>query len=168
MNRHEKQELVSQLKEQFQKNDSAFLLNYQGLSVKQLQELRRSVSKVNGNFKVAKVRLVRKAIQDIDSIKGLDQYCKNQLGIVFVPDHAHEVLKELHNFSKKHPILSFVAGRFDNKLLQKELLIRFAELPSREVLLAQVAVTLNNMIAQVARLAQALKEKRTSDDTGNR
>jgi len=161
MNRNQKQDLVLQLKSQFQKNASIFFVNYQGLSVNELQQLRKNVYKANSTLKVAKVRLVKQAVHDLDaSLRELDPFCKGQLGIVFSNKQDHEVAKVLYDFSKAHTNLSFVVGHSNGRILSKEMLLRLAQLPSREVLLAQIAGTMQNMVSQVARLIKALKEKR--------
>lgn len=163
MNRQQKQDLVLQLKLEFQKNATAFLVNYQGLSVSALQELRRSVYKTNGSLKVAKVRLMKHAIHGLDSSwHELDSFCRGQLGVVFSQKEGHEVAKLLYDFSKKHANFSFVVGHSNGQILRKDLILRLAQLPSREVLLAQIAGTMQSMISQVARLVNALKEKRES------
>lgn len=163
MNRKQKQDLVLHLKSQFQKNASIFLVNYQGLSVGQLQTFRRSIHKSDSVFKVAKVRLVKHAMHDYDASFGeLDQYCKGQLGIVFSNKQDHEIAKLLHDFSKINTNFSIVVGHSHGHVLSKEMLSRLAQLPSREVLLAQIAGTMQGMISQVARLVKALKEKRES------
>jgi len=163
MNRKQKQDLVLHLKSQFQKNASVFLVNYQGLSVNQLQAFRRSMHKSDSIFKVAKVRLVKQAIHDFDdSLTELDQYCKGQLGVVFSNKQDHEIAKLLHDFSKIHASFSIVVGRSHGHILSKDMLSRLALLPSRKVLLAQIAGTMQGMISQVARLVKALKEKKGS------
>lgn len=163
MNRKQKQDLVLQLKSQFQKSGSIFLVNYQGLSVNELQQLRKNIYKTSSAFKVAKVRLIKHAVSDLDpSVKELDPFCKGQLGVVFSNKQEHEMVKVLHDFSKAHASFSLVVGHSNGRILNQETLLRLAQLPSREVLLAQIAGTMQGMISQVARLIKALKEKRES------
>lgn len=161
MNRKQKQDLVLHLKSQFEQNASVFFVNYQGLSVNELQSLRRDIYKTNSTFKVAKVRLVKHAVHELDpSLQALDQFCKGQLGVVFSNKQDYEMAKVLHNFSKAHANFSIVVGHSNGQIVSKEILTRLAQLPSREVLLAQVAGTMQGMISQVARLVKALMEKR--------
>jgi large subunit ribosomal protein L10 len=162
MNRQEKHDLILQLKKQFHDHGSVFFVNYQGLSVNQLQELRRGVRKAHGSFQVAKVRLIQRAVSDLDSVKNLGQFCKGQLGVVFTSQQEQAMVKFLYDFSKKHTNLSLVVGHGNQKLLEKDMIVRLAQLPSREILLAQIAGTMNGLISQVARLLQALKTKNES------
>jgi len=158
MNRQEKQQLIVELKKQFQNTEATFFVNYQGLSVKELQDFRRNIMHNGGFFKVAKVRLIQHALGE-NRQKDLDSFCKGQIGIVFSEKKDYEMAKILHNFSKNNVKLKLIVGYSNDHLLTRDTIIQLALLPSREVLLAQVAGTVKEVIARVARFIAALKEK---------
>ncbi len=83
MNRQEKTELVTALKDQFSKSSGSVVVGYKGLTVNQLQKLRKGIRQNKGSFKVTKARLMKLAAQDIDNAQLLIPYFKDQIGLVF-------------------------------------------------------------------------------------
>jgi len=155
MNRQEKAELVESLKQDFSESSALFWVNYQGLSVNQLQVLRSDLRKENGKLKIAKVRIVKRALNEIPDTQELLLQIKDQLGVVISAGEANAVAKVLYNFSKENEALKIVVGRFESKLLDKEGIKFLATLPSREVLLARLCGTL---LAPITNLAVVLKK----------
>lgn len=142
MNRPEKASLIESLKDDFTNSKASFLVNYKGLSVAQMQTLRREVRAKGGKIRVAKNRLIKRAIGDVGGVCDLESYLKDQLGVVFAADDFTDVAKVLSDFSKKHPRLTLVAGCLETELIDKEKISQLALLPSREILLAQLCGTL--------------------------
>lgn len=160
MNRQEKTQLVTELKNQFSQASGSVIVGYKGLSVSQLQKLRRGVRQNGGTFKVTKARLMKLAAQDINSAQPLIPYFKEQVGLVFVENQAPAVLKFLHTFSKENEALKFVAGSLESKLVDSSALITLATLPSREVLLAQVCGVLKAPLSKLAFVLQQISAKK--------
>lgn len=148
MNREQKATVIETLKNDFVNSKASFVVGYKGLTVKQLQALRKELHAQHGKFKVAKGRLIRRAVMDIDNVVDLSPYFKEQIGVVFANDQAPAVAKVLHEFARKNESLHLVAGYFDNQIVQSQMLERIATLPSREVLLAQVCGTLQAPITR--------------------
>lgn len=168
MNRQQKESVVESLQKNFLANKGTFFVNYSGLTVAQMQQLRKGLREKGGSLKIAKMRLVKRALVDVEGIEELLPYCKNQLGVVFAYD-ANEVsgiAKALNDFAKKNEALGLVVGCIDAQLLDKTAISRIASLPSREVLLAQLCGTLNAPITSLVfglnsilvKLVVALKE----------
>lgn len=160
MNRQEKTELVTDLKNQFSASAGSVVVAYKGLSVNQLQKLRRGIRQNGGTFKVTKARLMRIAAQDINSAEPLVPYFKDQIGLVFFEGQAPVVIKFLHTFSKENEALKLVAGSLDAKLVDGAMLVRLASLPSREVLLAQLCGIMKAPISKLAFVLQQISEKK--------
>ena len=156
MNRQEKAELVRLLKQDFNESNALFWVNYQGLSVNQLQSLRTDLRKQSGKLKIAKVRIVRRALNELsyDAQELLPQL-RDQLGIVFSTGEPNAVARVLYDFSKQNEALQLVVGRFENKILDNAGIRFLATLPSREVLLARLCGTL---LAPITNLAVVLKK----------
>ena len=142
MNREQKTEVINSLKSEFANSQASFVVGYKGLTVKQLQSLRKELRAQKGTFKVAKGRLIKRAVQDLGGVSDLTPYFKDQIGVVFVDEQAAGVAKVLHDFSKSNEALQLIAGYFDTQVLSREGVARIATLPSREVLLAQLCGTL--------------------------
>jgi large subunit ribosomal protein L10 len=168
MNRQQKEDVVGLFQKDFLANKGTFFVNYSGLTVGQMQQLRRQLREKGGALKIAKMRLVRRALANIEGVDGLLSHCKNQLGVVFAYD-ANEVsgvAKALSDFAKKNESLGLVIGCMDSQLLDKTAIVRIASLPSKEVLLAQLCGTLNapltslvyGLNSMIVKLLLALKE----------
>jgi large subunit ribosomal protein L10 len=168
MNRQQKESVAGLFHKNFLANKGTFFVNFAGLSVVQMQQLRRQLREKGGALKIAKMRLVKRALADVAGSTELISHCKNQLGVVFAYDAAEVagVAKTLNDFSKKNQALNLVVGCVDAQLLDKMGISRIASLPSREVLLAMVCGTLNAPItgfvyglnSLLVKLVVALKE----------
>lgn len=168
MNRQQKEVVVELFEKNFLTNKGTFFVNYSGLTVAQMQQLRRQLREKGGALKVAKMRLVRRALANVEGAEGLFSHCKNQVGIVFAHDSSEVsgVAKALNDFAKKNESLGLVVGCVDAQVLDKTAIVRIASLPSKEVLLAQLCGTLNapltslvfGLNSMIAKLLIALKE----------
>lgn len=160
MNRQEKSQLVTELKDQFSQATGSILVGYKGLSVNQMQKLRRGVRQNGGQFKVTKARLMRLAAQDSVIAQPLIPYFKDQVGLVFMETQDPAIIKFLYTFSKENNALKFVAGSMESKLVDASTLVRLASLPSREILLSQLCGVLKAPIAKLAFVLQQVSNQK--------
>lgn len=160
MNRQEKEQSIVALKEGFSGSKATFLVSYKGLTVGQMQKLRRSIREKGGELVVAKTTLMKRAVQNMQGVDTLAPYFKEQIALVFASKEAPSVAKVIRDFSKENERLGIVAGCMNSNLLSGDLIIRIASLPSREVLLAQLCGTLKAPMAKLAMLLDAIKEKK--------
>jgi large subunit ribosomal protein L10 len=148
------------------------LTEYRGLTVKQLQELRRSLG-ANANYAVVKNTLAKLAAKDA-GIDGFDDLLTGPTAIAFIKGDVVEAAKGLRDFAKANPTLVIKGGVLDGKPLDAKEIAKLADLESREVLLGKLAgamlaslsqavYLLNAPIAQAARLAGALQAKRAEE-----
>lgn len=144
MKRQAKAELIDSLKKDFSDSNASFWINYQGLSVGQLQALRVGLRGQQGSLRVAKVRLVKRAVQEMsEEMHDLLPDLKEQLGVVFSKGEPNAVAKVLYDFAKDNESLQIVVGHFEKKTIGKDEIKFLATLPPREVLLAQLCGALN-------------------------
>ncbi len=151
MNRNQKEKLIAVLHENVVQAEAAFLVNYQGLSVGKLQKLRAQLRGDGAVMKVAKARLMVRAVKGIDGCEQLVPLLKDQIGLVFANSNAPAVAKTLVDFTKVDKNLAVVSGFFENRVWSKPEVEYLAALPSREVLLTQLACVLQAPIAGLAR-----------------
>jgi large subunit ribosomal protein L10 len=172
MARAEKQAAVAEIVESFNGAVGAVLTEYRGLTVKQLQELRRSLGE-NANYAVVKNTLAKLAAKDA-GIDGFDDLLTGPTAIAFIKGDVVEAAKGLRDFAKANPTLVIKGGVLDGKALDAKEIAKLADLESREVLLGKLAgamlaslsqavYLLNAPIAQAARLAGALQAKAEQD-----
>lgn len=160
MNREQKTRVIQSLRKDFEGADAAFLVGVQGLTVSQMQALRKDLRGANSRLKVAKARLMRRAVDGLEGVDQLGNHFKTQVGLVFVEKEAPAVAKVLRNFAKENEALKLVVGFFDNQVYDRQSIERIAMIPSREILLAQFAALLKAPVAQFARVLQQVAEKR--------
>lgn len=159
MNRQEKDLLINELKKDFKESKASFLVNYKGLSVANLQSLRKELKLKNGEFKVAKTRLVKLAIQDLPSYKPLAPFLKEQLAVVFSKNDPSMIAKTLNDFAKEKVQFQIVIGSVESQIVDKDGILAIASLPSREILLAQLCGTLNAPISRLHNVAGTLLKR---------
>ena len=172
MARPDKTADVADLVESFQESAGAVLTEYRGLTVKQLQDLRRALGE-NANYAVVKNTLTKIAATEA-GVEGFDDLLVGPTAIAFISGDVVEAAKGLRDFSRANPALVIKGGVLDGNLLDAKEIARLADLESREVLLGRIAggmlaslsqavYLLNAPLAQAARLAGALQAKAEED-----
>lgn len=159
MNRQDKQTVIDGLKSNFQQSEATFLFGAKGMTVAQVQGLRKALHAKGAHVQVAKNTLLKIAAQNIPGISDLDQYFKEQIGVVFASKEAPAVAKILCDMSKEQEQFAVVAGCMDAQVIDKKTVKFLASLPSREVLLAQVCGTLQAPIASMVYVLKLASEK---------
>ncbi|GAA1822121.1 50S ribosomal protein L10 [Nesterenkonia flava] len=164
----EKAAAVEELKELFNNSTAAVLTEYRGLSVAQLQTLRRSVRE-NANYAVVKNTLTEIAAKEV-GIDAFDGKMSGPSAIAFVHGDAVDVAKALRDFAKDNPQLIVKGGYMDGQALDEAGIKKLADLESREVLLGKMAgafigaqskaaATFQAPISKIVRTAEALRVK---------
>jgi large subunit ribosomal protein L10 len=172
MARAEKTAAVAEIVDSFNDSAGAVLTEYRGLTVKQLQDLRRALGE-NANYAVVKNTLAKIAATEV-GIDGFDDLLTGPTAIAFINGDVVEAAKGLRDFAKANPALVIKGGVLDGKPLDAAEVAKLADLESREVLmgklagamlasLSQAVYLLNAPIAQAARLAGALQAKAEQD-----
>lgn len=129
-----------------------------GLSVAQLQELKRALRKAEGEYVVAKKTLVDKTLKDL-SYDGLDVFgMEGSMGIVLGHGDIYAVSKVLHGFAKQHPSLKLYAAWMDGEALSLEQVTELATMPSREELLARLLGMLQYPLSSLAVVLHQIAE----------
>ncbi len=172
MARPDKAAAVAEVVDSFNEAAGAVLTEYRGLTVKQLQDLRRSLGE-NANYAVVKNTLAQIAAKEA-GIDGFDELLTGPTAIAFINGDVVEAAKGLRDFAKANPALVIKGGVLDGALLDAKEIAKLADLESREVLLGKLAgamlaslsqavYLLNAPLAQAARLAGALQAKAEQD-----
>jgi large subunit ribosomal protein L10 len=153
--RSEKVAVVDEVKDKLSSSSAALLTEYRGLKVGEMAELRRTLRAAGGEYKVYKNTLVRFAVRDL----GIDideATLTGPTAIAFVDGDAAAVAKALRDYSRTNANLVLKGGVLGSKALTAEETRALAELPSRDVLLAQLAGALQAPMVKLAGLLQAL------------
>lgn len=151
ISRDKKQTLVAEIGDAFKNSKMAVYAQYQGVSVAELQELRKLARESGVQIKVVKNRLVRVAMSQNDTYKDLDTATlKGQLLYAFSTEDEVAPAQVLDKFAKTNPALQLV-GAFsgDGALLDTDEVKALAGLPSKDQLVAEVVAQLLSPVHDV-------------------
>lgn len=132
----QKQAVVKEITDKLDNAKTFLLLNYQGLTVSEMAELREGLKEVNSDVKVYKNTLMNIALKD-KKIE-LNDYMQGPNAYLFA-DSIIEPIKVVSKFAKEHPALEIRVGCIDNEVVDKDVIAVYATIPSMEGLLTMFA-----------------------------
>ena len=128
MNKEKKKNYIEEMKGFFNKTSSVFITHYQGLSVKQIDELRKEMRKHGILFKITKNRITKLALEG-SKYKKLENLFKGPTAVAFSED-AIISAKILTKFANKNPNLKIIGGIIEEEPLSVEDVEKIATLPT--------------------------------------
>ena len=149
-----KRETVAELREELSRNPTLIISEYRGLSVGDLAEVRRSLRKHNVTYRVVKNRLMRIAANDAGR-EALSPLLKGPSAIAFGSGDESAVAKAVIDATKPFKVIKLKGAVLGTQAIDADGLTRLAALPSRDVLLAQLAGALAAPMANMAGLLAA-------------
>jgi large subunit ribosomal protein L10 len=155
--RAEKVAVVDEVKDHFARVDAAILTEYRGLKVGDLARLRRALRSAGAEFKIYKNTLVRRATAEAGT-SVIDPLLEGPTAIAFVEADVAAAAKVLRDFARTNPALVVKGSLVGGTLFDASSTARLADLPSREVLLSQIAGALAAPMQQFASLLKALPQ----------
>ncbi len=152
-NRQKKEQLVAELNDKVAKSKGMVFANYQGLTHQQLENMKRSLKKVNAEFVAVKNTLLQRALADKVDAETAKAHFNQPTGALFIYSDIVDPLKELTKTVKefKMPVIKF--GILDGKVVTEQDVTKIATLPPLPVLQAQL---LGQMKAPISGLHRAL------------
>lgn len=134
----EKEVIVSEIQQKFEKSKTVILADYRGLNVEEVTALRKKMREAGIDYKVLKNTMTSRAAKAAN-IEGLDQYLSGPTALAFSYNDYAAPAKILSDFAKNHKKLELKAGVLDGKVIDFNGVKDLADLPSREVLLGTLA-----------------------------
>jgi large subunit ribosomal protein L10 len=151
----EKVEAVTELHEKFARAVSAVLADFRGLTVQELTDLRQQLREASLELAVVKNTLARLAVQDTP-FEGLSPYLKGPTSITLSYRNVVAPAKVLNAYVKKQPKLAVRAGLFEGELVPAEKIAEIADLPSRDIILAQALAAMQGPLAGLVGILQGI------------
>ena len=151
-----KKQLVEEIKQKISSAKSLAFVDYRGLTVEEDTKMRNEFRNNNAEYKVYKNRLVARALNEL----GIE--CEELEGtnaVAFGYEDEVSAPRIVCDFAKKTQKLAVKFGIIDGKVVDKAVIERYAMLPSKEVLVAQLMNVLNGPIRGVAVALKAISEK---------
>jgi large subunit ribosomal protein L10 len=142
----EKTEAVAELHEKFARAVSAVLADFRGLTVQEITDLRQQLRGASLELAVVKNTLARLAVQDT-AFEKLSPYLKGPTSVTFSYGDSVAPAKVLSAYVRRQPKLAVRAGWFEGALVPPEKIAEIADLPPREVILAQALAAMQGPVA---------------------
>lgn len=150
----EKQAQVSELASKMKEAKLILLAEYRGINVADVTEMRSKLRKANTQYSVIKNNITKRALAEC-KIEGLDEQLVGPVAVVMSNEDYLEPSKIIYEFAKDNEYYKIKGGVIDGKVVSAEEIITLAKLPSREVLIAQLAGAL---LGNISKLAVALDQ----------
>ncbi|HXI02944.1 MAG TPA: 50S ribosomal protein L10 [Candidatus Saccharimonadales bacterium] len=153
MNKAEKQQEVETLKQAWLGVTTAYLVDYNGLTVAQVSELRRKVREAEASYRVVKNRLAILAARQ-GPLKGLERHFDGMTAVAWNEAEPVALAKVIHEFTKESS-LAFKGGLVDGHTIEAHELEAITKLPTRPELIAIFAGMLRSPMQKFASLLKA-------------
>lgn len=156
MSKHkeEKQAAVEAIKENLQNAQVSVLTDYRGLTVAEINELRKKFREADVDFKVVKNTLTWRAAQEI-GLQDLEGYLEGPTAIAFGMSDPVSPAKIIAEFAKSHKNLEVKGGILEGNVIPVEKVKVLASLPSKEELLSKLVSAMQAPISGLVNVFQA-------------
>lgn len=166
----DKQAMVAEIKETLSQSQLAVVIDYKGLSVAEITDLRKRLFSTGAVCKVTKNTLMRIAVEGDPNWEPMTQFLKESSAFLLVKDDVGGALKAYQDFQKASKKTELRGGVMEGRALSQADVKAIADLPSKEQLMAQIAgaingvttklaVGINEVPASLARAIQAIADK---------
>ncbi|MGM7703649.1 50S ribosomal protein L10 [Pseudalkalibacillus sp. Hm43] len=155
----QKKQLVSTIADQLKNSKTTILVDYRGLDVAEVTELRKQLREAGVTFKVYKNTMTRRAAEEA-GLAELNETLVGPTAIAFSEDEVVAPAKILNNFSKEHEALVIKAGVVEGQITSVENIKALAELPSREGLLSMLLSVLQAPMRNFALATKAVADQK--------
>ena len=162
---NQKKEEVSKLAEEMKEAKIILLVDYRGINVSDVTNLRNDIRNVNAKYSVIKNNITRIALAEC-GIEGLEDKLVGPTAVIMSDEDYLGPAKAIYKFSKDNDYYKIKGGVIEGKVMTAEEIITLAKLPSRETLLSMLAGALLGNISKVAvALDQVRIKKEAAADT---
>tara|TARA_B100000963_G_scaffold9337_1_gene7328 strand:- start:7536 stop:8063 length:528 start_codon:yes stop_codon:yes gene_type:complete len=168
-----KQQIVKEIKNLLNDSEMAVVLDYKGLTIKEMSDLRSRLQNINGICKVTKNSLMRRAIDGESNWSDLEPLLTGTNAFVLIKEDVGGAVKAIQSFQKETSKSETKGALFEGKLLSQAEIKEIADLPTREVLMANIAGAINGLATKLAigineipsGLARSLKQHSESSES---
>jgi large subunit ribosomal protein L10 len=152
--RAEKEQALEELATTFKSVDTAILVDYKGLNVPQVTELRRQIRGARGQYKVVKNTIAKRASQGT-KLASLESQFEGTTAIAYTGDDAVALAKVLTTFMKGAPTLKVKAAVVQGQAIQPAQVTELANLPGKPELYAKLLYVLQAPMQQLVGVLNA-------------
>lgn len=157
-----KQQEVNEVVEKMNAANSLVVVDYLGLTVAEVTELRKQLREAGVEFKVIKNTIMRRAL-DSQDLEYHEEVFQGPTAVAFGMEDAVAPAKILSDFAKKAEALELKGGILEGEVLSKEEIQQIAKLPNREGLLSMLLSVLQAPVRNVAYAVKAVADAKDED-----
>ena len=146
---------LQQLEKAFKGSDSAILVDYKGMNVPQVTELRRQLRAAKASYKVVKNTIARRALKGT-SFESLDEHFQGTTAVAFTSTDPVALAKTLTTFAKTAPTLKVKAAVVQGRAIKPAQVTDLASLPGKSELYAKLLFVLQAPMVQIVSVLSAV------------
>ena len=158
-----KKAVVAEIKEKLVNAKSVVLIDYRGLTVAEVTELRNQCRKAGVEYAVLKNTMVNLAAKEV-GIEGLEAFLKGPTAVAFGMEDAVAPAKVLTEFIKKTKKTEVKCGLLDGQILDAAGVEALAAIPSREVLIAKIMGSMMSAVSKFVYVVEAIRKKAAGEE----
>lgn len=158
----QKQAVVSEIKEKIEKSGSLVLVDYRGLTVQEVTELRSKYREAGVQYKVYKNTMMKLAFKEL-GFEEFNNYLEGPSAVAFSSEDVTAAARITNEFAKNNEKLVIKAGILEGKVLDKESIKEVANIPSREVLIAKLLGSFKAPVSNFVYMLDALRKKKEEE-----
>jgi large subunit ribosomal protein L10 len=160
-----KQQVVDEITSKLQDSQSTIVVDYRGLSVSEITELRKQLREAGVDFKVYKNSMTRRATEKV-GLTELDEQLVGPTAIAFSNEDVVAPARILNKFSKDHKNLEIKAGVIEGRVATFDEVKALADLPSRDGLISMLLSVMQAPIRNFALATKAVAEQKEEQEQG--
>jgi large subunit ribosomal protein L10 len=157
-----KEAKVVEIKEKLEKAQAVVLSKYQGLTVEEDTQLRKSLREAGVEYKVYKNTLVSLAAKEL-GLDGIVEFLEGPVSIAFAYEDVTVPARVLNDFAKDHKALELKAGIVDGEIYDADKIKQLASIPSKEVLIAKFLGSIKSPVSSFARVLGAIADSKGNE-----
>ena len=143
MNKNEKTDVISEVKEMVENSSAIFLTDYSGINVEDISELRTQFRNEGVKYKVFKNTLVKRALEESNKYEKLVDHLVGMTGFAFADDNPVAPAKIIKKYFDKNDKLLLKGCYIENEYFDGDRLAELASLPSKNELIASILGSVN-------------------------
>ncbi len=158
-----KKGVVAEIKEKFEKAHTAVLVDYRGLTVAEVTDLRNQLRKAGVEYAVLKNTMIKRAIEGMgfDEMKA---HLEGPTAVAFGYEDMIAPAKILSEFAKKNKKVTIKCGACDGAYLDEAGVQALANLPGKEVLIAKIMGSMMSSVSKFVYCVEALRKKQAGEE----
>ena len=157
-----KKGVVADIKQKFEKAQTAVLVDYRGLNVAEDTELRNQLRKAGVEYAVLKNTMINLAVKDMN-LDDLKPHLEGPTAVAFGYEDAVAPAKILSDFAKKNKNVTIKCGVVDGAFIDEKGVQSLANTPSREVLIAKIMGSMMSSVSKFVYALEAIRKKQAGE-----